>query len=138
VTPGNYPGDMTSSQNWPNVAPGTAGVNNALSPKYLNQANFADASQKPPVLWIHGADDQIVSDTSLLDFGFLGQLGAIPGWPGAEDYPPQPMKTQVRTVLEAYKANGGTYQEVILADCGHSPHIEKHDEVMKILMTFCG
>jgi pimeloyl-ACP methyl ester carboxylesterase len=137
VTPGNYPGDMTSSQNWPNVAPGTAGVNNALSPKYLNQANFAEANSKPAVLWIHGADDQIVSDTSLLDFGFLGQLGAIPGWPGAEDYPPQPMKSQVRTVLEAYKANGGTYQEVMLADCGHSPHVEKQDEVLKLLFTFC-
>jgi pimeloyl-ACP methyl ester carboxylesterase len=137
VTPGNYPGDMTGSQNWPNVAPGTVGVNNALSPKYLNQADFADAAQKPPVLWIHGADDQIVSDTSLLDFGFLGQLGAVPGWPGAELYPPQPMKAQVRTVLEAYKANGGSYQEVMLADCGHSPHIEKHDEVLKLLLAFC-
>jgi pimeloyl-ACP methyl ester carboxylesterase len=81
------------------------------------------------VLWIHGADDQIVSDTSLLDFGFLGQLGAVPGWPGAEVYPPQPMKTQLRAVLEKYKANGGQYQEVVLSDCGHSPHIEKQGAV---------
>lgn len=136
VAPGNYPGDMTTSTNWPNVAPGTQGVNNALSPKYMNQGNFTNASHKPPVLWIHGADDQIVSDTSLFDFGFLGQIGAVPGWPGAEVYPPQPMKTQVRTVLEKYKANGGQYQEAVLTDCGHSPHIEKQAEVLTLFTGF--
>ena len=136
VTPGNYPGDMTHSDNWPNVAPGTLGVNNALSPKYMNQGNFTNISMKPSVLWIHGADDQIVSDTSFFDFGFLGQIGAVPGWPGAEAYPPQPMKSQVRTVLERYKANGGEYQEVQLAECGHSPHIEKQDQVVQLFTNF--
>jgi pimeloyl-ACP methyl ester carboxylesterase len=136
VTPGNYPGDMTPSDNWPTVGPGTLGVNNALSPKYMNQGNFANISTKPPVLWMHGADDQIVSDTSLFDFGFLGQIGAVPGWPGAEVYPPQPMKTQVRTVLERYKTNGGEYHEVQLADCGHSPHIEKLGTVCKLVDSF--
>jgi len=136
VTLGNYPGDMTPSNNWPAVGPGTQGFNNALSPKYLNQGNFAGISHKPPVLWLHGADDQIVSDTSLFDFGYLGQLGAVPGWPGAEVYPPQPMKSQVRTVLEKYKAKGGQYQEVQLADCGHSPHVEKQEEVFKLFTQF--
>jgi pimeloyl-ACP methyl ester carboxylesterase len=136
VTPGNYPGDMTSSNNWPTVGPGTQGVNNALSPRYMNQGDFADISTKPPVLWVHGADDQIVSDTSLFDFGFLGQIGAVPGWPGAEVYPPQPMKLQVRAVLEKYKANGGQYQEVQLTDCGHSPHIEKQGTVFELVDSF--
>src|SRR6516162_1609676 len=98
VAPGNYPGDMTHSDNWPTIGPGILGVNNALSPKYMDQSNFANMSLKPPVLWIHGADDQIVSDSSLFDFGFLGQIGAVPGWPGVEIYPPQPMKAQLRTV----------------------------------------
>ena len=136
VTPGNYPGDMTPSNNWPNVASGTLGDNNTISPKYLNQGNFAKISHKPPVLWVHGADDQVVSDTSLADFGFLGQLGAVPGWPGAEIYPPQPMKTQVRTVLEKYKSNGGRYQEVVLSDCGHSPHVEKQEEMLELFTEF--
>jgi pimeloyl-ACP methyl ester carboxylesterase len=136
VTPGNYPGDMTPSSNWPNVAPGVQGVNNALAPKYMNQGNFATIAIKPPVLWIHGVDDQIVSDTSLLEFGYLGQLGFVPGWPGEELYPPQPMKTQVRTVLDAYRANGGFYQEAALTDCGHSPHIEKPAEVLKLFTEF--
>lgn len=133
VASGNYPGDMTPSQNWPNVAQGMQGVNNALSPRYLNQANFANP--KPPVLWIHGADDQIVSDTSFFDFGFLGQLGAVPGWPGAEIYPPQPMKTQVRTVLDHYQAHGGQYQEAGISDCGHSPHIEKLGTVCELVLN---
>jgi hypothetical protein len=89
----------------------------------------AAISFKPPMLWVHGADDQIVSDTSLFDFGFPGQIGAVPGWPGAEVYPPQPMKTQMRTVLEKYKTNGGQYQKVQLAGCGHSPLIEKQGTV---------
>ena len=136
VGPGNYPGDVTPSNNWPNVAPGAKGVNNAISPKYLDQGEFANISHKPPVLWVHGADDQIVSDTSLFDLGFLGQLGAVPGWPGADVYPPQPMKTQLRTVLNNYQQNGGQFHEVLVADCGHSPHIEKQAQVLQLFTEF--
>ncbi len=136
VGPGNYPGDLTASSNWPGLAPGTQGVNNAISPKYLNQATFARIGSKPPVLWVRGADDQIVSDTSLFDLGFLGQLGAIPGWPGAEVYPPQPMVTQIRTVLNNYQAQGGQYREVVLPDCGHSAHVEKQEEILKLFTDF--
>jgi pimeloyl-ACP methyl ester carboxylesterase len=136
VGPGSYPGDMAPSNNWPSVGPGTQGFNNALSPKYMNQGDFANISYKLPVLWVHGADDQIVSDTSLFDFGFLGQIGAVPGWPGPEIYPPQPMKTQVRAILEKYRANGGQYHEVQLANCGHSPHIEKQEEMLELFTTF--
>lgn len=136
TTPGNYPGDTLPSENWPGSAPGTQGVNNALSPKYLNQSDFANCSAKPPILWFHGAEDQIVSDTSMFDIGFLGQLGLIPGWPGAQIYPPQPMKGQIRALLESYKTNGGEYHEFILPDCGHSPHIEKQEEVLKLCTDF--
>ncbi|TMC15840.1 MAG: alpha/beta hydrolase [Chloroflexi bacterium] len=136
VNPGNYPGDMTTSNNWPGVAPGRQGVNNALAPKFMNQADFANIDPKVPVLWLRGANDQIVSDTSFFDLGFLGQLGAVPDWPGAEVYPPQPMVTQTRTVLSLYQANGGQYREVVLPDCGHSPHIEKSREVYELVHSF--
>ncbi len=136
TTPGNYPGDLTASDNWPQVAPGMQGPNNALAPNYCNQGNFAAITPQPPVLWIRGADDQIVSDTSLFDFGFLGQLGAVPGWPGAETYPPQPMVGQVRAVLDRYAANGGNYREEVLADCGHSPHIERPADFRRLLFAF--
>jgi pimeloyl-ACP methyl ester carboxylesterase len=136
ANPGNYPGDMTPSNNWPGIAPGKQGVNNALSPEFMNQADFANIDPKLPVLWFRGADDQIVSDTSVFDFGFLGQIGAVPDWPGAEVYPPQPMVTQIRTVLSLYQANGGQYKEVILPGCGHSPHIEKPGEVFELVHSF--
>jgi pimeloyl-ACP methyl ester carboxylesterase len=129
-----YPGGMTDSPNWPNVAPGTGGFNNAMSPKYLNLGGFADIEHRTPVLWVRGADDQIVSDTSLFDFGFLGQLGAVPGWPGAEVCPPQPMIAQTRAVLDAYKANGGPYWELTITGSGHSPHIEKPEEYNAALL----
>ena len=136
VTEGNYSTDQRPSTNWPLVAPGTLGVNNALSPKYLNQSQLTELATKPPLLWVHGADDQIVSDTSLFDLGFLGQLGAVPGWPGAEVYPPQPMKAQIRRVLERYRVDGGVAREVMFQNCGHSPHVEKQEEMLRVFTEF--
>ena len=136
VKPGNYPGDIIPSANWPNFAPGAQGVVNSVSPKYMNQGEFANISPKPPVLWLHGTDDQIISDMSLSDIGFLGQLGIVPGWPGMAVYPPQPMVSQTRLVLDNYQANGGQYREVILSNCAHTPHIEKQVEVLKIFTEF--
>ncbi len=134
--PDHYPGDPTSSPNWPTVAPGTRGMNNARSPRYVNLGSFARIAPRPDVLWIRGADDQIVSDTSVFDFGFLGQLGAVPGWPGAQVYPPQPMVGQMRAVLEAYRANGGRYSEQVLEGVGHSPHLEAPEPFRHRLFAF--
>lgn len=127
-----YPGDFVPSDNWPNVAPGKFGPINALSPKYVGDSvkNFITSSNKPPILWVRGDSDQIVGDNSLFDFGTLGMLGAVPGWPGAEVYPPQPMVGQTRYVLDQYKANGGSYEEVVIAEAGHSPYIEHPEEFM--------
>ena len=132
----SYPGDLTASENWPNVAPGTKGMNNAISPKYCDLGAFARIRQGPDVLWIHGSDDAIVSDTSLLDFGFLGQIDAVPGWPGPEVYPPQPMVSQMRTVLDEYASRGGGYREELIPDCGHTPHVEKPEVFRRLLLDF--
>lgn len=131
---GFYPGDLTPSENWPTLAPGTKGINNTISPKYCNLSGFASIPAKPPVLWIRGADDQIVSDTSLFDFGYLGQLGFVPGYPGAETYPAQPMVSQLRHTLDEYKRGGGAYTEIVLEECGHSPHIEKPEAFLGALL----
>ena len=127
-----YPGDFVASANWPNVAPGKFGPINALSPKYVGEGveRFIAASPKPHILWIRGDSDMIVSDSSFFDFGTLGKLGYVPGWPGEEVYPPQPMVSQTRNVLDQYKAKGGSYEEVVMADTAHSPYIEKPDEFM--------
>jgi pimeloyl-ACP methyl ester carboxylesterase len=132
----NYPGDVALSGNWPNVAPGKGGINNAISPKYCDVGGFAGINPKPRVLWIRGADDALVSDASLLDFGYLGRLGVMPGWPGEEVYPPQPMVSQTRAVLEAYARNGGSYREEAIEDCGHSPHVEKPERFQRVLFAF--
>ncbi len=134
--PKNYPGDLTESSHWPGVAPGTTGMNNALSPKYMNQSGVSAIERKPPILWIRGEDDQIVSDRSMFDFGVLGELQAVPGWPGADVFPAQPMVAQTRAVLDAYREAGGRYREEALADCGHAPHVEKEDEVVALLSAF--
>ncbi|MGE5138352.1 MAG: alpha/beta hydrolase [Rudaea sp.] len=135
VGPDKYPGDFVASPNWPNVAPGVLGPVNAFSPKYVGDTveRFLSLTSKPPILWVRGSDDQIVSDNSLFDFGTLGKLGAIPGWPGDEIYPPQPMVGQTRAVLTKYAANGGQYWEKVIQDTGHSPYVEKPDEFTALL-----
>ncbi len=131
-----YPGDAMPSPNWPGTAPGERGVNNAISPRYCDVSGFAAAASRPDVLWVRGDADQIVSDTSLVDLGYLGQLGAVPGWPGAQDYPPQPMIGQMRAVLNRYQAAGGRYAEHVLAACGHSPHLERPREFTDLVAGF--
>ena len=116
----NYPGDGSTATAWPGFGPGTRGVFNTMVPRYFNVSGIAELESKPPILWVHGADDVIVSDTSLFDLNFLGQLGAVPGWPGAEVAPPQPMVTQTRAVLERY----GNFEEIVYENCGHSAHLE--------------
>ena len=135
IGPDKYPGDSVPSANWPNVAPGAYGPINASSPKYVGDtvARFVQALPKPPILWVRGADDQIVSDNSFFDLGTLGQLGYVPGWPGADVYPPQPMVTQTRAVLDQYAAQGGRYNEVVIPNTGHSPYVEEPDKFAALL-----
>ena len=67
----------------------------------------------------------IVSDHSLYDLAYLGSIGAVPGWPGEEAWPPQPMLAQTRAVLDRYAAAGGHYREVAIEDSGHGPHLDQ-------------
>jgi pimeloyl-ACP methyl ester carboxylesterase len=131
-----YPGDQVASTNWPGTAPGTRGVNNAISPKYCDLSGFAGMNNRPDVLWIRGDSDAVVSDASLVDLGHLGALGAVPGWPGPDVYPAQPMVGQTRAVLDRYRAAGGRYTERVLTRCGHSPHLERPVEFTEIVAQF--
>ena len=120
----DYPGDAHPSPHWPGVAPGIWGPINAMAPLYQDDPlGFHRAAC--PVLWVRGADDPIVSDASLFDLGMLGSLGAVPGWPGPDAYPPQPMIAQTARALDGYAALGRRVERVELEDCGHSPFLEK-------------
>lgn len=130
----DYPGDAVSSSNWPTAAPGKFGAINGLAPKHVaDVTRLYKIDPKPPVLWVRGSDDQIVSNTSMFDVGFLGSVGAIPGWPGVDIFPPQPMIDQTRAVLDQYKAHGGSYREEVIADAGHTPYIEKPEAFNAVL-----
>ncbi len=133
-----YPGDFAPSENWPNVAPGVRGPINAGAPKFvLDDVPALIATRpKPPILWIRGSDDMIVSDNSMFDFGALGKMEFVPGWPGDELYPPQPMVSQTRAVLEQYAATGGRFEEHVIQDTAHGPHIEKPDAFNALFHAF--
>jgi pimeloyl-ACP methyl ester carboxylesterase len=130
----HYPGEAVAVDAWPGVAPGARGVLNTMAPTVFDVSRIVDLPEKPPVLWIRGDADQVVSDTSVFDLAFLGSVGAVPGWPGDEAFPPQPMVTQTRSVLDRYAATGGAYREVVLPDVGHSPHVERPQEFAVALL----
>jgi pimeloyl-ACP methyl ester carboxylesterase len=135
----NYPGTAVASPHWPGTAPGQRGVLNALAPAHFRLADeLVAVPAPPPVTWVRGDADVIVSDTSLFDLAYLGSLGAVPGWPGEADCPPQPMIGQTRAVLERYGAAGGTYRAVVLPGCGHSPHLERPVEFVAELLALTG
>jgi pimeloyl-ACP methyl ester carboxylesterase len=132
--PDHYPGEPVTSEAWPGVAPGPRGVLSTMAPTVFDMSGIVDLAVKPPVLWIRGDADQIVSDTSLFDLAFLGSVGAAPGWPGHEAFAPQPMVSQTRSVLDRYAATGGAYREVVLPGVGHSPHVERPQEFAVALL----
>jgi len=133
-----YPGDFVASDNWPNVAPGQWGPINAGSPKYVldDLPALVALQAKPPILWIRGSDDMIVSDNSMFDFGALGKMGFVPAWPGDDIYPPQPMVSQTRFALEQYAEAGGWFEEKVIEDTAHSPHIEKPETFNELFHRF--
>ena len=133
---GTLTSSATPSRNWPMIAPGKQGNNNAIAPGNFNTAAIAHIDPKPPILWVRGDSDQIVSDTSLFDLGFLGQIGAVPGWLGADIFPPQPMLLQTRSVLEEYAAKGGRYEEEVIENAGHAPHIEQPEAFLEAFAGF--
>ena len=126
----HYPGTSRPVAAWPGFAPGDRGVLNTMAPTHFRIADLSGVQPRPPVLWLRGADDVIVSDTSLYDLAYLGSLGAIPGWPGEQTWPPQPMVAQTRTVLNGYAVAGGRYREAVIEDAGHGPHLDQPERFL--------
>ena len=124
----HYPGTSSQVPDWPGFVPGDRGVLNTMAPVHFRITSLAALSPKPPILWLRGTDDVIVSDTSLYDLAYLGSIGAVPGWPGADAWPPQPMLGQTRALLDGYAAAGGQYRETAIQDSGHGPHLDQPAE----------
>jgi pimeloyl-ACP methyl ester carboxylesterase len=78
---------------------------------------------RPPVLWVRGEADLIVSDTSARGAGLTGRLT------GAAAAHSQPDATRA----DRYAAAWGSYREVVIADAGHSPHLERPEEFPRAL-----
>jgi pimeloyl-ACP methyl ester carboxylesterase len=131
-----YPGDLTPSTNWPGIAPGTRGILNALSPKYCNWAGIVDLEPKPPVLWTHGTEDIVIAEESAWEMGTLGKLGVVPGWPGADLFPPQPHVSQIRNVLERYREKGGSVRTEMFEGSGHGPIFDAAERWSAVFFEF--
>lgn len=132
IGPDNYPGDSAISESWPYFSPGTRGVMNAISPKYLNLRSFAEIEPRPPVLWLRGDADSVISDRSAWDIAVRGH--DLDGYPGPTAAPPQPMIEQTRAVLREFADRGGRFREVVLPGVGHSPQLEDLPRVMEVLV----
>jgi len=132
------PGDRTVSPNWPFVAPGSWGASNAMSPKYIGNLikRLMNAEPKFNVLWIYGADDVAVSNSAASDPGTWGPRGLLPGFPGEDAYPAQPMMDQIRAVLDDYSIRGGSYEEVSVAGSGHVPFMSHPETFNRVFHAY--
>ena len=129
-------GNTVPCEKWPYAMGGDKGVSNTMSVQYCNLSALADVRPQMPILWLHGDKDVMVSDCSTCDVAVLGQMGFMPGYPGAEEFPAQPMVKQMRYVLEQYHAKGGYYQEHLIAGSGHGCMLDHEDEVVALLRQF--
>jgi pimeloyl-ACP methyl ester carboxylesterase len=82
-----------------------------------------------------GDQDQVISDESMFDFGTLGKLEVVPGWPGMDVFPPEPQIGQTRAMLDRYAAGGGPVREVVLDGCGHGPPVERAADLRDHLLA---
>jgi pimeloyl-ACP methyl ester carboxylesterase len=138
VSEDHYPGDSVASEHWPGLAPGERGILNALSPRYCDWTGLVEVEPKPPVLWTYGSEDVVISDASAWDIATHGQSGAIPGWPGAEVFPPQPMVAQIASLLERYRAAGGEVRVERFEGSGHFPPIDAAKRWSEVFFSFLG
>jgi pimeloyl-ACP methyl ester carboxylesterase len=69
----------------------------------------------------------------MFDLAQLGKLGVVPGYPGEDVCPTQPMVSQLRAVL---RAGGGEVTEIVYENCGHSPHLEHPERFAREVRAF--
>jgi len=60
----------------------------------------------------------------------------VPGYPGEEVFPAQPMIGQTRAFFEKYASKGGTFEERVIDNAGHGCFIEKPEEFNAFFHAF--
>ena len=109
-----------------------------MAPTHYDLSGFPGVAPQPPVLWV--APAQPADGRRLLALrlfrGAQGESGAVPGWPQGGSLPAAAHGQPDGTVLDRYRANGGAYTEVVMEECGHSPHIEKAAEFQEAFFAF--
>jgi len=60
----------------------------------------------------------------------------VPGWPGDDVYPPQPMVSQIRAVLDRYADQGGSVRTEIIEGAGHGPHFDSAERWNRVFFGF--
>ena len=130
----HYPGDAGTVEAWPGCAPGERGVLNTMAPSVFDVSGIADLAVKPPILWLRGDADQIVSDGSVFDLALLGSIGAVPGLagrrcvPAAADGHPDPHGArQVRGVRRRLPRGGAARRRALA-------HVERPQEFVVALL----
>lgn len=87
--------------------------------------------------WVHGDRDIVIADSSPWEMGTLGAAGQVPGWPGAETFPPQQMVAQIHRLLERYEAAGGRVRSELFTGSGHAPFLDAGaDRFMQAFFAF--
>ena len=51
-------------------------------------------------------------------------------------FPPQPMVTQIRALLERYAAAGGRVRTEMFDGSGHGPHFDARDRWLSVFTSF--
>ncbi len=93
-----YPGDFVPSAHWPGAAPGPRGLVNAVSRRYFDAGALAGIRPQPPILWVRGADDRMISECSAARHRRARRLGLCPGLarhgrvPAPADARPNPVR----------------------------------------------
>ena len=125
-----YPGDSRPAAGWPGFAPGDRGVLNTMAPTHFR---IDDLSGVHPGRRCCGCAARTTSSSRTprsTTWPTSVRSASVPGWPGAQAWPPQPMVAQTRGVLDGYTAAGGRYREVVIEDSGHGPHLDQPERFL--------
>lgn len=131
-----YPGDSTPSAKLARRGPRHARHHERALAEILQLGGIVDVSPKPPILWTHGTADIGIADGSAWEMGTLGKMGTVPGWPGEDVFPPQPMVTHIRNVLSEYHARGGRVDMEMFEGSGHGPLMDAADRWSRLFFEF--